>query len=299
MAETQITIQRDMEFGVHDGDSLTGDLYSPEGSGNYPAIVALHGGGWKLGSSQSYQYWGPYLGGAGDTPSSPSTTASSQGAKNRYPASVHDARAAVQFLKSRSEELRVDPDRIGLMGDSAGAHLSAITALAGDTPLFADAYSDDPYAGVSTSVKTVVGIYGVYDMLAQWEHDQVSRPLDQITQSLLGKSPMESKWLFYEASPTSYTTVDNNHTAFLIVWGDEDDIVDRHSQSEAFVNSLKQAGFFTRSVIVPGAPPLLDVRPPRRTPQPPRLPRPPGCYASSKTACEQTIPSPLAGRGLG
>jgi acetyl esterase/lipase len=177
-----------------------------------------------------------------------------QGAKNRYPASVHDARAAVQFLKSRSEELRVDPDRIGLMGDSAGAHLSAITALAGDTPLFADAYSDDPYAGVSTSVKTVVGIYGVYDMLAQWEHDQVSRPLDQITQSLLGKSPMESKWLFYEASPTSYTTVDNNHSAFLIVWGDEDDIVDRHSQSEAFVNSLKQAGFFTRSVIVPGAP---------------------------------------------
>jgi acetyl esterase/lipase len=253
MAETQITIQRDMEFGVHDGDSLTGDLYSPEGSGNYPAIVALHGGGWKLGSSQSYQYWGPYLAERGYALFSVNYRLL-QGAKNRYPASVHDARAAVQFLKSRSEELRVDPDRIGLMGDSAGAHLSAITALAGDTPLFADAYSDDPYAGVSTSVKTVVGIYGVYDMLAQWEHDQVSRPLDQITQSLLGKSPMESKWLFYEASPTSYTTVDNNHTAFLIVWGDEDDIVDRHSQSEAFVNSLKQAGFFTRSVIVPGAP---------------------------------------------
>ena len=253
MAQAQISIKRDMEFGVHDGDALTGDFYSPEGAGNFPVIVALHGGGWKLGSSQSYQYWGPYLAERGYALFSVNYRLL-QGDKNRYPASVHDTRTAVQFLKSKSEELRVNPDRIGLIGDSAGAHLSALTALAGDTPLFADAYPDDPYAGVSTAVKTVVGIYGVYDMMAQWNHDQVSRPLDQITQALLGKSPMESKWLFYEASPMTYTTVDNNQSAFLVVWGSEDDIVDHKSQSEAFVNALKQAGFFTRTVIVPGAP---------------------------------------------
>ena len=253
MAQAQISIKRDMEFAVHDGDALTGDFYSPKGAGNFPVIVALHGGGWKLGSSQSYQHWGPYLAERGYALFSVNYRLL-QGDMNRYPASVHDTRAAVQFLKSKSEELRVDPERIGLIGDSAGAHLSALTALAGDTPLFADAYPDDPYAGVSTSVKTVVGIYGVYDMMAQWNHDQVSRPLDQITQSLLGKSPMENKWLFYEASPMTYTTVDNNQTAFLVVWGSEDDIVDHESQSEAFVNALKQAGFFTRTVIVPGAP---------------------------------------------
>jgi pimeloyl-ACP methyl ester carboxylesterase len=45
-----------------------------------------------------------------------------------------------------------------------------------------------------------------------------------------------------------------NQTAFLVVWGTDDDLVDPHSQSEAFVTALKQAGFFVRTVIVPGAP---------------------------------------------
>jgi dipeptidyl aminopeptidase/acylaminoacyl peptidase len=65
---------------------------------------------------------------------------------------------------------------------------------------------------------------------------------------------MESKLLFYEASPLTYTTMDKNHTAFLVVWGTDDDIVEPHSQSEVFVMALKQAGFFVRTVIVPGAP---------------------------------------------
>ncbi|PKB68853.1 MAG: hypothetical protein BZY81_00400 [SAR202 cluster bacterium Io17-Chloro-G4] len=47
--------------------------------------------------------------------------------------------------------------------------------------------------------------------------------------------------------------MENNHTAFLVVWGTEDDIVNTPAQSEVFVNALKQAGFYVRTVIVPGA----------------------------------------------
>jgi acetyl esterase/lipase len=140
------------------------------------------------------------------------------------------------------------------MGNSVGAHLAALVALAGDSPPFAEAYPDDPYASVSTQVKVVVGVYGVYDLLAQWHHDQLTRPRDQVTENFLGKSPMESRLLFYEASPLTYTTIDKNHTAFLVVWGTDDDIVEPRSQSEVFVRTLKEAGFFVRTVIVPGAP---------------------------------------------
>jgi acetyl esterase/lipase len=160
----------------------------------------------------------------------------------------------VQFLRSKAAALKVDPNRIGCMAESVGAHLAALVALAGDSRPFADTYPDDPYAGVRTQVKVVVGVYGVYDLLAQWRHDQLTRPRDQVTESFLGKSPMESKHLFYEASPLTYTTIDKNHTAFLVVWGTEDDIVDPRSQLEVFVTALKQAGFFVRTVIVPGAP---------------------------------------------
>jgi acetyl esterase/lipase len=248
-----IDIRKNIPFGVHDGDRLTGDYYAPPGTGPYPTLVAVHGGGWQLGTAESYQYWGAYLAHRGyvlfainyrlvrDT-------------KNRYPAAVHDTRAAVQFLRSQAAALKVDPTRIGCIGDSAGAHLAALVALAGDSPPFADAYPHDPYADVRTHVKAVVGIYGAYDLLAQWQHDQLTRPRDHITERFLGKSPMESKHLFYEASPLTYTTIDKNHTALLVVWGTEDDIADPRSQSEVFVTALKQAGFFVRTVIVPGAP---------------------------------------------
>jgi acetyl esterase/lipase len=157
------------------------------------------------------------------------------------------------FCEQR-DALTVDPDRIGFIGDSAGAHLGALVALAGDTPRFSTAYPSDAHGGVNTKVKVVVGVYGAYDLLAQWQHDQVARPRDQVTEIWLGKSPMESKQLFYEASPLTYTTINNNQTAFLVVWGTEDDIVDPRSQSEVFVTALKQAGFFIRTVVVPGAP---------------------------------------------
>ena len=246
-------IRKAVQFGVHDGDVLAGDYYAPEAPGNYPALVTMHGGAWKRGTSETYQHWGPYLAKRGYVLFSISYRLV-QGTENRYPASVHDTRAAVQYVRSKAESLKVDPERIGLMGDSAGGHLASLVALAGDTKMFSEAYPNDPYAGVSTRVKAVVGVYGVYDLLAQWHHDLMARPGDQITEALLGKSPMQSRQAFYEASPLTYTTIDNNHTSFLVTWGPEDDIADPHTQSEAFVTALKQAGFFVRTVIVPSAP---------------------------------------------
>jgi acetyl esterase/lipase len=248
-----IDIRKHVPFGAHDGDVLTGDYYAPPEAGSYPALIALHGGAWKYGTAEGYQYWGPYLAQRGYVLFAINNRLV-QGTKNRYPMAVQDTRAAVQFLRSQAAALKVDPTRIGCMGDSAGAHLAALVALAGDSPPFCVTGASERYPGVSPHVKVVVGVYGVYDLLAQWQHDQIARPRDQITEAWLGKSPMESKQLFYEASPFTYTTIERNQTAFLMVWGTEDDIVDAHSQSEAFVTALKQAGFFVRTVIVPGAP---------------------------------------------
>src|SRR5262249_34073007 len=157
---------------------------------------------------------------------------------------VHDVRAGVQFLRSRGQAIKVDPDRIGLLGDSAGAHLAALVALAGDRPSFVGVYKEDPYGSVSTRVKVCVGIYGVYHMTSQWHQCLVLRPFDNISKNFLGASLFENRMLFFEASPLSYATRDSNQTSFLLAWGTEDDIVDRQTQSEAFLLALKQAGFF-------------------------------------------------------
>ena len=137
MPETyDIEIRRNLQFGVHDDEVLTGDYYAPSGPGPFPALIALHGGFWKRGSAEGYQYWGPYLAQRGYALFSVNYRLV-EGTKNRYPAAVHDTRAAVQFLRSKAAALKVDPDRIGFIGDSAEAHLAALVALAGDTPFAA------------------------------------------------------------------------------------------------------------------------------------------------------------------
>ena len=62
----------------------------------------------------------------------------------------------------------------------------------------------------AANVKAVIGFYGVYDMQAQWLHDQITRPRDQITEKFLGVSPMQSRRVYFDASPMSYATVEKH-----------------------------------------------------------------------------------------
>lgn len=166
----------------HDGVKLAGELYLPKGLDKAPLVIAAHGGGWQVGSPATYRHWGPYLASNGYAVFAIGYRLSKPGAKS-YPGAVYDVKAAVQFARANAAELGIDPDRIGMMGDSAGAHLVSLVALAGDEPLFSTEYRTDPHAATPANVKAVIGFYGVYDMQAQWHHDQITRPRDQITEN--------------------------------------------------------------------------------------------------------------------
>jgi len=250
---SEVITRRDVEFANHGGVSLLGDLYRPAAPGQYPTMIAIHGGGWQLPNRHIYNHWGPWLAARGYTVFSCTYRLSKPGTKT-FPEAVQDVRAAVQYVRGNAVELGVDPERIGLMGDSAGGHLAALVGLAGDHPNFKDGNLGDRHGAVSTRVKAVVGVYGVYDLLQQWRHDLVCRARDSIVEKLLGVSAIDDKRPYFDASPYSYITARDNGTAFLVVWGNEDDIVDCKSQSEAFLEALKQANHFARPVCVAGAP---------------------------------------------
>jgi acetyl esterase/lipase len=240
-------------FATHEGTALPGDLYLPEGTGPFPAMVVVHGGGWQQGTRAAYAGWGSYLANAGIALFAVDYRLCSKDKKS-YPEALQDVRAAVQYLRGSAADLKIDPKRIGLWGDSAGAHLASLVALAGDGPAFAEGTKGDPFGSISTKVKCCIGLYGVYDLAAQWQHDLVARPGDQITEKFLGKPPIDDRKLFFDASPLSYVTRANNQTAFFVAYGTEDDIVDIKTQSEAFVLALKQTGAFVRTAILQGAP---------------------------------------------
>ena len=246
-------LRRNIIYATHDGVELKGDLYLPQGEGPFPVIVNIHGGYWRRGSRDTYQYWGPYLAARGYAGFTISYRLTKPGTKT-YPEAVQDVRAAVQFMRGSAKELRLDPERIALWGNSAGAQLAALVALAGDSPLFAASYPQDRFATLQTSVKLLIGVYGIYDLLAQWRHSQIGNPGGNLVESFLGCSPMQDRRRYFEASPLSHAIIANNKTAAYLAWGTEDDVVDHRAQSHEFLLALKQAGFNVRSCVVHGAP---------------------------------------------
>jgi acetyl esterase/lipase len=163
-------------------------------------------------------------------------------AHTRFPAQMKDLNAALHYCTDNAISLGIDGNRIGLIGDSAGAHLAALLALG---------VHKDPDL---PAIRAMVGVYGVYDLIAQFEYDLVNRTSDPITEKLLGISALDDRRAYFEASPLSYAVRGVNRPAFLIGWGTNDDIVDYASQSVAFLRALKRAGFVTRSLPVIGAP---------------------------------------------
>jgi acetyl esterase/lipase len=243
----EVTSRDNVDYVEHDGVKLTGDIYLPKSTAKTPLIIAIHGGGWQNGSPAAYQHWAPYLARNGY---GMFAIRYRLGKAGTYPKAVYDVKAAIQFIRAKAGALDVDPDRIGLWGDSAGGHLAALAGLAADQ--YTAEYRNDPHAGVPVNVKTVVGFYGVYDLLAQWHHDQIARPRDQIAEKFLGASPMQNRKLYFESSPISYATIDRNKVSFMLVHGTADDIVDP-AQTQQFWQALNQAGTYSRRIVIPGA----------------------------------------------
>jgi len=235
-----------LEYARRGDHALTGDLYLPSDAAKAPCVVAIHGGAWQRGQRANYRYLGRYLADHGIGLFAISYRFAP---KNLYPAAVHDARAGIQFLRAKGAGLGVDPDRLGLMGDSAGGHLAALVALAGDHPDFAG-HADDAYPGVPTKAKVCVPVYGVYDMAAQWEADRSIAPAVSGAEVFLGVSLVEDRFAYHRASPINYITRASAHTAFFLCWGARDDIVDPATQSEAFLAALKRADVWARTCVV-------------------------------------------------
>jgi acetyl esterase/lipase len=158
--EHEVVLKPHIAFAEHDGMKLLGDLYLPKGRIKAPVLVGVHSGGWQVGDRKFYRHWGTYLAKHGYALLAIEYRLVKPELKT-WPGVVGDCKAAIQFVRANAADLGLDPDRIGMIGDSAGAHLSALAALAGDEPPFSGQYPNDPHAATSANVKAVIGFYGV------------------------------------------------------------------------------------------------------------------------------------------
>ncbi len=220
------------------------DLYLPAAEPNAPRplIVWVHGGAWQAGSKEGC----PAVGfvGKGYAVASINYRLSRHAI---FPAQIQDCQAAIRWLRAHAGKHRIDPNRFGVWGGSAGGHLVALLGTAGNV----EAFDVGSHAGVSSRVQAVCDFFGPTDfakMSSFWttmDHDAPDSPESR----LIGGPVQENPELVRRANPITYVTKDD--PPFLIVHGDKDPLVP-HNQSQMLYDALKKAGVEVTLYTVPG-----------------------------------------------
>ncbi|MDG1896478.1 MAG: alpha/beta hydrolase [Fuerstiella sp.] len=212
----------------------------------FTAMVYIHGGGWRAGSKNRLPGW--LTAAVNDGWLSVVSVEYRFTDVAPHPAQVNDCIRAIQFVRSRAKEWNIDPDRIGVTGGSAGAHLLLWVALHDDA---ADASSSDPIKRQSSRAACVVSFAGPTDwsLLAEIEHKHPAY------RQLLGYEPGTpaaemSSAVIADVSPISFATKDDRPV--LLVHGDNDVIVPVRHASKLH-EQLKSAGGSSELLVVKGA----------------------------------------------
>ena len=236
------------------------DVYVPaQGAPPYPVVVIIHGGGWTVGDKR------------GELPMAaiPSflTLGFAVASVNYrlapdavFPAQLLDVKAAIRYLRDGAEGFGLDPDRIAVIGESAGAHLAA---LLGTTQGLAE--FDDPALGnpnVSSNVQAVVDLYGPANLATSDAQRVVNSPCpaepDPNIALLLGASPAAAPDLAAAASPITYLQSDRPVPPFFIAHGDADCVVPYQQSVELHDAIEAVAPGRSELTIVPGSGHYLD-----------------------------------------
>ena len=145
---------------------ITFDVYSPDdGDEPLPTIIWVHGGAWISGDSSNVDPYLRILAAEGYTTVGLNYTV---GPEATYPTAVHQLNDALATLDARAAEFRIDPERIVLAGDSAGAQLASQLAAMSTNPSYAELLSIDPALDADQLVGVVLNC-GVYDLDAMSE----------------------------------------------------------------------------------------------------------------------------------
>ena len=239
-----VDVIHDIIFGKGEDTVLHADIARPrrEPAGLMPAIVYIHGGGWKAGN---YQGNGAYF-----LASRGYFTVSVQYRLDevaKWPAQIEDCKLAVRWLRANAAKYHIDHNRIGCMGHSAGGHLVACLGTMGDVASYDQSGG---YPGVSSKVQAVVDLDGPTDFVASLAPDDPLRAKMPTLLALFGASYAEKPELWKSASPVYY--VKPGDPPFLVVHGEFDPTVP-YAQATELVAALQKSGDKVQFITVKNA----------------------------------------------
>lgn len=192
------------DVAVYPEHTVTLTLYVPDKAGKYPTVLDIHGGGWK---DRQVEQDKPMMERLATRGFVTAIVAYRLSGEAKYPAAINDCKAAVRYLRAHAAELKIDPDRIGVMGGSAGGHLTGLMATTNGLPEYE---GDGPNRDQSSAVKAAIVMAGSQDLIAS--NKDKSNPG---AVAFFGASYQEKPEIYEQASPLQHVRAGVPPTIFI------------------------------------------------------------------------------------
>lgn len=238
--DAEIVNDQDVVFRETPDRELKLDLFRPADDVARPLLIHAHGGGWY----QNDKGYPPAerMARAGMVVATIQYRLSKEAT---YPAAVQDVVSAIKWLRATADDHGIDPDRIALVGESAGGHLVSLVASAPQQPTF---QPTDFHPDVSVAVEAVVSISGIYDLTSE----QLCTA--NTTTNFLGDSCDAVPEAARNASPISH--VDEGDPPVLLYHGTADEVIP-YRQATRYRDALEDSSVDVELVTADGGDHLL------------------------------------------
>lgn len=232
--------QVDAWFG-HTRRDLNLDLIYPEDGGAYPCVVWICGGAWLQLDKSAHLAYLVGLAKQGFVVASVQYRTSNEA---WFPAQLQDVKAAIRYLRAHAARYRIDAERFGVMGESAGGYLTCMAALANDP-----AYDVGAHLEFSSRVQAACPWYPPTDFRG-FPYADAEGSAASPESLLLGKNVMRNQEEALANCPVSFVTP--NAPPFLIIHGTQDSVVP-FTQGELLHEMLIEAGCDATLLALEGA----------------------------------------------
>lgn len=204
----------DVTFAKYGTRTLQLDIFRPKkATQKLPAIVCIHGGGWGKGAKIHHRKVAQAFAAKGYVTASIDYRLSGEA---KFPAHIHDCKAAVRFLRANAAKYGIDANQIGAIGHSAGGHLAALLATSAGV---AELDGDGGNAEFSSAIQAVVSMGAQTNFMS--ERNRKKSANAAIWQQFLGGSQDEVPDTYRLASPLTH--LDKNDPPAWFITGEKDD----------------------------------------------------------------------------
>ncbi len=213
-----VDVKLNLPYAGNDNPRQMVDLYLPKNRTTdkpLPVVVYIHGGGWSGGSRAG---GGPAAGFAASGNYAGVSVGYRLSDEMKWPAQIHDCKAAIRWIRGHAKEYNLDPDHIGITGSSAGGHLVCLLGLTGDTKELEGSIGE--FTSLSSKVACVVNYYGPTDMTSPLMQGAAALSDDRAVVGLLG-GPLKDKAAEAKAS-SPLTYIHAGAPPFLTAHGTKD-----------------------------------------------------------------------------